>query len=139
MVELERCVDERRETGLRLSDVDFESLVVDVLDGLPEQILDMLDNVDVVIENWPSREQLEEAGLHGSETLFGLYEGVPLTARDSGYFLIPPDKITIFKGPIEQSCRTRDEIAEQVRITVIHEVAHHFGIGEERLDELGWS
>ena len=124
---------------MRLSDVDFESLVVDVLDGLPEQILDMLDNVDVVIENWPSREQLEEAGLHGNETLFGLYEGVPLTARDSGYFLIPPDKITIFKGPIEQSCRTRDEIAEQVRITVIHEVAHHFGIGEERLDELGWS
>ena len=124
---------------MRLSDIDFESLVVDVLDGLPEQILDMLDNVDVVIENWPSRDQLEEAGLQRDETLFGLYEGVPLTARDSGYFLIPPDKITIFKGPIEQSCRTRDEIAEQVRITVIHEVAHHFGIGEQRLDELGWS
>lgn len=124
---------------MRLDDVVFESLVVDVLDGLPEQILDMLDNVDVVIENWPTREQLEEAGLEGDETLFGLYEGVPLTARDSGYFLVPPDKITIFKGPIERECRTHDEIAEQVRITVIHEVAHHFGIGEERLDELGWS
>jgi predicted Zn-dependent protease with MMP-like domain len=124
---------------LRLRDVDFESLVVDVLDELPEQILDMLDNVDVVIENWPTREQLEDAGLEGDETLLGLYEGVPLTARDSGYFLIPPDKITIFKGPIERECRTRDEIAEQVRITVIHEVAHHFGIGEARLDELGWS
>ena len=99
----------------------------------------MLDNVDVVIENWPSRDQREEAGLQRDETLFGLYEGVPLTARDSGYFLIPPDKITIFKGPIEQSCRTRDEIAGQVRITVVHEVAHHFGIGEERLEELGWS
>ena len=124
---------------MRLSDVDFESLIVDVLDDLPEQILEMLDNVDVVIENWPSRDQREEAGLQRDETLFGLYEGVPLTARDSGYFLIPPDKITIFKGPIEQSCRTRDEIAGQVRITVVHEVAHHFGIGEERLEELGWS
>lgn len=124
---------------MRLRDVDFESLVVDVLDELPEEILDMLDNVDVVIENWPTREQLEDAGLEGGETLFGLYEGVPLTARDSGYFLIPPDKITIFKGPIERECQTRDEIAEQVRITVIHEVAHHFGIGEARLDELGWS
>lgn len=124
---------------MRLTDAEFESLVVDVLDGLPEQILDMMDNVDVVIEAWPSRDQLEEAGLGNGGTLFGLYEGVPLTARDGGYFLIPPDKITIFQGPIERSCSTRDELAEQVRITVIHEVAHHFGIGEERLDELGWS
>ena len=124
---------------MRLTDDEFETLVVDVLDELPEPILAMLDNVDVVIEAWPSRAQLDEAGLEPGGTLFGLYEGVPLTARDSGYFLIPPDKITIFKGPIERSCRSRDEVAEQVRITVIHEVAHHFGIGEERLDELGWS
>lgn len=128
-----------KDVKLRLTDDVFESLVVDVLDELPEQILEMLDNVDVVIEAWPSPEQLEEAGLGTEGTLYGLYEGVPLTARDGGYFLIPPDKITIFKGPIEQTCRTREEVAEQVRITVIHEVAHHFGIGEERLEELGWS
>lgn len=124
---------------MRLTDAEFESLVVDVLDGLPEQILDKMNNVDVVIEAWPSRDQLERAGVRGRGTLFGLYQGVPLTARDGGYFLIPPDKITIFQGPIERSCRTREQIAAQVRVTVIHEVAHHFGIGEERLDELGWS
>jgi predicted Zn-dependent protease with MMP-like domain len=99
----------------------------------------MLDNVDVVIETWPSRTQLDEAELEPGGTLLGLYEGVPLTARDGGYFLVPPDKITIFKGPIERMCRTRDEVATQVRVTVIHEIAHHFGIGEQRLDELGWS
>ncbi|MEZ4523981.1 MAG: metallopeptidase family protein [Thermomicrobiales bacterium] len=124
---------------MRLSDAAFEELVVDVLDSLPEQILNMMENVDVVIEDWPTSEQLQEAGIEGHGTLYGLYEGVPLTARDSGYFLIPPDKITIFKRPIERHHDSRDEIAEQVRITVIHEVAHHFGIGEDRLTELGWS
>ena len=124
---------------MRLDDDAFETLVIDVLDELPEPILNMMENVDVVIENRPTREQLEEAEVEPGGTLFGLYEGIPLTARDGGYFLVPPDKITIFKRPIELSCRTREEIAEQVRITVIHEVAHHFGIGEERLDELGWS
>lgn len=124
---------------MRLTDEAFETLVIDVLDGLPELILTKMENVDVVIEDWPSPDQMEEAGLDEGGTLYGLYEGVPLTARDSGYFLIAPDKITIFKRPIESTCDSRDEIAEQVRITVIHEIAHHFGIGEERLAELGWS
>jgi predicted Zn-dependent protease with MMP-like domain len=126
-------------TGMRIPAEAFEELVVEVLDTLPEEILAMLDNVDVVIEDWPTHDQLDQADIEAGGTLYGLYEGVPLTARDGGYFLIPPDKITIFKRPIEQSCRTAEEIAEQVRITVIHEVAHHFGIGEERLDELGWA
>ena len=117
----------------------FEELVVEVLDTLPEEILAMLDNVDVVIEDWPSLDQLDQAEIDAGHTLYGLYEGVPLTARDGGYFLVAPDKITIFKRPIEQDCRSADEIADQVRITVIHEVAHHFGIGEQRLAELGWS
>jgi len=124
---------------LRLSEAEFEELVVDVLDDLPEQILNKMENVDVVIEDWPSGEHKDEAGIDDGGTLYGLYEGVPLTARDGGYFLIAPDKITIFKRPIETTCNSREEIAEQVRITVIHEVAHHFGIGEERLAELGWS
>ncbi len=126
-------------SNVRLPDEAFEELVVNVLDELPEEILKMLDNVEVVIEDLPTHDQLDEADVEAGETLFGLYEGVPLTARDSGYFLIAPDKITIFKIPIEQHCRTEQEIAEQVRITVIHEVAHHFGIGERRLAELGWS
>lgn len=123
---------------MRLTESDFEQLVVDVLDSLPESLLNMIDNVDVVIEPRPSREQLERMGIENG-TLFGLYEGVPLTMRDSGYSIVPPDKITIFQRTIEQECSTAEEVAEQVRITVIHEVAHHFGIDEDRLDELGWS
>lgn len=74
---------------------------------------------------------------HG--TLFGLYEGIPLTMRDSSYSIVAPDKITIFQRTIEQACSSAEEVADQVRTTVIHEVAHHFGIGEAKLEELGWS
>lgn len=123
---------------MRLTEDEFEQLVVDVLDSLPESLLNVFDNVDVVIEPRPTREQLKNMGItHG--TLFGLYEGVPLTMRDSGYSIVAPDKITIFQRVIENACSSRDQIADQVRTTVIHEVAHHFGIGEEKLDELGWS
>lgn len=123
---------------MRLSATEFEQLVVDALDSLPESILELLDNVDVVIEQQPSREQLEYSGFKGG-TLLGLYEGIPLTGRTSGYFLVAPDKITIFQRPIEQICRNRQEVADQVRTTVIHEIAHHFGIDEDRLEELGWA
>ena len=123
---------------MRLTESEFEQLVVDVLDSLPEELLNMIDNVDVVIESRPTREQLDYAGV-SSGSLFGLYEGIPLTMRDSGYSIVAPDKITIFQRVIEQACSSADEIADQVRTTVIHEVAHHFGIGEEKLDELGWS
>jgi predicted Zn-dependent protease with MMP-like domain len=123
---------------VRIPEDEFEQLVVDVLDSLPDDLLRMLDNIDVVIEQRPTREQLKRLDLEGG-LLFGLYEGIPLTERDSGYFLVPPDKITIFQRSIERVSANRDEIADQVRKTVIHEVAHHFGIGEERLDELGWS
>ena len=122
---------------MRLSEDEFEQLVVDVLDSMPQELLDLLNNVDVVIEPSPTRAQLESVGLTRG-TLFGLYEGVPLTQRNSAYSIVAPDKITIFKRPIERACANRDEIADQVRTTVIHEVAHHFGIDEERLDELGW-
>lgn len=123
---------------MRLTESEFEQLVVDVLDSLPESLLNVIDNVDVVIEPRPSRAQLDRMGItRGS--LFGLYEGIPLTERDGGYSIVAPDKITIFQRVIEGACSNEDELAEQVRTTVIHEVAHHFGIGEEKLDELGWS
>ena len=123
---------------MRLTEHEFEQLVVDVLDSLPESLLNVIDNVEVVIEPQPSRVQLDRMGItRGS--LFGLYEGIPLTMRDSGYSIVAPDKITIFQRVIENACSSEEEIAEQVRTTVIHEVAHHFGIGEEKLDELGWS
>jgi predicted Zn-dependent protease with MMP-like domain len=121
-----------------MTETEFEELVIAALDTLPENLLEMMDNIDVTIERLPSRQQMRRAGIR-SGTLLGLYEGIPLTARSSSsYSLVVPDKITIFQRPIEAICSTHEEIVAQVRKTVIHEVAHHFGIGEERLRELGW-
>ncbi|HMM41324.1 MAG TPA: metallopeptidase family protein [Thermomicrobiales bacterium] len=123
---------------MRLSHDEFEDLVVAALDSLPEDLLELMENVDVTIERWPSRDQLDDAGIRRG-SLLGLYQGIPLTERhSSSYNLVMPDKITIFQRPIEQMCSTQDEIVDQVRKTVVHEVAHHFGIGEETLRELGW-
>ncbi len=123
---------------LQLSETEFEELVVAALDTLPEDLLQLMNNIEVTVDRTPSRQQMRRVGLrHGS--LLGLYEGIPLTARNSSsYSLVMPDKITIFQRPIEGICSTHKEIVAQVRKTVIHEVAHHFGIGEERLRELGW-
>lgn len=124
---------------MRLSEQDFEELVIAALDTLPEDLLDLMNNVEVTVESVPSREQMRSVGISRG-TLLGLYEGIPLTQRhSSSYSIVMPDKITIFQRPIERICATHDDIVHQVRQTVIHEVAHHFGIGEERLDELGWS
>jgi predicted Zn-dependent protease with MMP-like domain len=120
---------------MRVSFETFERLVIKALDSLPGPILSHLDNVEVVIEDWPSAEQLEEAGGNG-DTLLGLYEGVPHIDRTSGYGMVAPDKITIFRGPILQEAESADEVEEVVRDTVIHEIAHHFGISDERLIEI---
>ena len=118
----------------------FAGLVADALDSLPEEFLARMENVEVLIEEWPSRDDLEAAGLEpGARTsLLGLYHGVPLTRRGSGYSALP-DRITIYQKPIERICGEHDaEIREQVRHTVIHEIAHYYGISDERLDELGY-
>lgn len=115
----------------------FEELVAQALAELPDQFQRRLDNVDVVVETWPSRRQLAHFNLGPSGTLFGLYEGVPLSKRTRGYGLVPPDRITIFQGPIEAVCRTPGAIRKKVRDVVVHEIAHHFGIDDGRLKELG--
>lgn len=115
----------------------FETLVAEALDSLPPDIRQMLDNVEVVVESHPSPAQLRRLGLGPRGTLFGLYEGVPLTRRNSGYNLVLPDKITIFRKPIEAYCRSDEQVRQVVRRTVLHELAHHFGISDERLRELG--
>jgi len=115
---------------------EFERLVAEALGDLPEEFQERLDNVDVVVAANPTRDQMEKAGIGPYQTLFGLYEGVPLTKRDRGYHLVLPDKITIFQRPMEAVCRTDGEIRNLVRETVMHEIAHHFGIGDERLGEL---
>jgi predicted Zn-dependent protease with MMP-like domain len=116
---------------------EFEQLVIETLDSLPEDIRQMLDNVEVTVANRPTLHDLEGAGLRPGQLLFGLYQGVPLTRRTSHYGLILPDKITIYQKPIEQVRRTRSAVRAQVRRTVLHELAHHFGLSDERLRELG--
>ncbi len=104
----------------------FEELVADALDEVPEKLMAMLDNVVILIDD-------EE-----DPDLLGLYEGYALTSRTSQYSGVLPDRITIFRRPTLRMCRSEEEVVEQVRITVVHEIAHHFGIEEERLHELGW-
>lgn len=121
-----------------LNEEEFEQLVVDALATLPKEILDRLDNVAITVQDWPTRAQLYSANVPPGSTLFGLYEGVPLTRRTSHYGLVPPDRITIFRGPLTRYRRTPESIAEQVRKTVIHEIAHHFGMDEGRIRGLGY-
>jgi predicted Zn-dependent protease with MMP-like domain len=105
----------------------FEEMVVTALDGLPEELGQLMRNVAVTVEHGA-----------GPPGLLGLYEGIPLTSRTSQYAGVLPDRITIYRQAICAICRTEQEVADQVRRTVIHEIAHHFGIDDNRLSELGW-
>ncbi len=106
----------------------FEEMVSDAIESLPEEFRAATDNVAVMV-----------ADRAPSGNLFGLYEGIPLTRRSGGYLMTTPDRITIFQGTISEHCDTEDQVADRVRITVVHEFAHHFGIGDDRLLELGWA
>ena len=114
----------------------FEQLVLEALRQIPDELMAYLDNVDVVVEDWPAQDQLAGHLIGPGERLLGLYEGVPLTEREE-YGMVLPDKITLFQGEIEAVCSNREEVVEEIRQTVVHEVAHHFGIDDERLHELG--
>jgi predicted Zn-dependent protease with MMP-like domain len=105
----------------------FEQMVATALDSLPEDLGEMMRNVAVLVEPGP-----------GPRGLLGLYEGIPLTSRTTGYAGVLPDRITIYQQAICAICHSQAEVIEQVRRTVIHEVGHHFGISDERLRELGW-
>ena len=106
----------------------FSELVADALDGIPPELGRYMDNVAVFIDDH-----------NRSGRLFGLYEGIPLTKRENYGGLAMPDRITIYRRTICGACHTEDEVVHQVRVTVIHEVAHHFGIDDARLSELGWA
>ena len=116
--------------------LDFYELVERALEGLPPELSRLLDNVAIVVDDWPEYSTPLVSG-EPEDTLYGLYEGVPLTERGAGYFGVLPDKVTIFRGPLERDF-AKDELEEQVRITVVHEIAHYFGFEEEQLEELGW-
>ncbi len=116
--------------------LDFYELVERALEGLPPELSALLENVAIVVDDWPDFSTPLVAE-DPEDTLYGLYEGVPLTERGSSYYGVMPDTITIFRGPLERDFG-RDALEDQVRVTVVHEIAHHFGFDEERLEELGW-
>ncbi len=111
----------------RVSSEEFDDLVSAALDDIPPELARAMDNVAVFVEDEPPE-----------DGLLGLYEGVPLTERASSYAGVLPDRITIYRRPIRAISTDAADIVQQVRITVVHELAHHFGIDDDRLDELGW-
>jgi predicted Zn-dependent protease with MMP-like domain len=104
---------------------------------LPPELLRRVENVDIVVEVRPTAHDKKAAGIGPGHTLLGLYPGIPLTERGSNYNLVGPDKISIYQEPIEEMCEDDEQIVEQVRKTVLHELGHYFGISDDRLDELG--
>jgi predicted Zn-dependent protease with MMP-like domain len=112
----------------------FERLVRKAIDSLPPGVHLMMENVEIVVEDEPTLEQRGE----GEDGPLGLYEGIPHEDRGSSYNMILPDKITIFRGPLERATNTPSELFAEVRATVIHEVAHHFGMDEWQIAELGY-
>jgi len=135
--------ESRSREGGMLSDSQFEELVGEALDDLPPFFQAQMDNIVVLVEKWPSRRVLREMDVPPGDTLLGLYRGVPLTERTHAYNLVAPDTITLFQGPIEAAAASWDEgeyfdrVREEVWHTVVHEIAHHFGIDDDRLHELG--
>jgi predicted Zn-dependent protease with MMP-like domain len=114
---------------VQLSEAEFEDLVADGHDRIPSGLAAMSATVDVLVEAEPPADDPE---------LLGLYVGTPLTDRDSGYTFRPPDQIFVYRGPLLRMCEDADDLAEEIAITVVHEVAHHFGIDDEQLHEWGW-
>lgn len=120
-----------------LSDEEFDILITRAMDELPQEYIKGLENVAIVMADTPSEEQVVKMKLReGRKILLGLYEGIPLTQRGSGYTFVLPDKITLFKHSILQVVRNEDELFEQIKRTLWHEIAHYYGLGHGRIHEL---
>lgn len=117
----------------KLSRSEFEKIVNEGINSIPENFLEKMNNVAIIIESEPTASQLRKLKIRPGWTLFGLYEGVPQAARGNNYSAVLPDKITIFQRPIENAARNEKEIREIVKNTVWHEIAHHFGMDEQRV------
>lgn len=122
---------------MRYSSSDFERLVSQALDTLPEWVQEYMNNIVIIVEPWPNASQLQAVEIPPGKTLLGLYQGIPLTRRGRGYQLVPPDRISLFQGPLESFADNELAIKQLIRRTVIHEIAHHFGFSEAKLTELG--
>lgn len=126
----------RRPPGPSFGQSFFERALERAIDGLPGPLRGLLDQVAIVVDDVPSREQRRTAGLLPGETLYGLYEGVPPTEYAADWVAVP-NKITLFREPLEDDFDDPIELAEQIRLTLVHELAHHAGFDEDRLEELG--
>lgn len=115
----------------------FEHLVAQALDELPQEFQEKLDNVEVTVEDWPDRETLRLAGVRHPASLLGFYHGIPQTKRTHNYGLVLPDKISIYQRPIEMRCHTPEEVRSAIHRVLRHELAHHFGLSDDRLREIG--
>lgn len=115
----------------------FADLAAEAIEDLPDFFRERLDNVEIVVEDWPDPHTMRVAGVRSPYGLLGFYHGVPLTERTTHYGLVAPDKISIYRRPIEAQCRSAAELREMVRHVVLHELAHHFGIDDDRLREIG--
>lgn len=112
-----------------MSREEFEQCVDDALDSIPEDLIALIDNCVVLVEDEAPDDEPD---------LLGLYDGIPITERDSGYAGVLPDRIFIYRGNLLEMCSDREELIDEIHITVVHEIAHHFGIDDERLHELGY-
>jgi len=115
----------------------FEQLVAEAWNALPETFREKLENVEVVVEEWPDPETMRRAGVRYRFQLLGFYHGVPLTGRTHNYAMVLPDKISIYRQPIMMRCRNWNDVARMVQRVLRHEVGHYFGLSDERLRELG--
>ena len=123
---------------MRWSLTEFEEIVAQAVDDLPEWVRAHMDNVAITVASWPSPEQQKRLEGGESQLLLGLYEGVPLTRRGGGYHLVPPDRITLFQGPLEWIARDDRALVQLIRRTIVHELAHHFGFSEDHIRDLGY-
>ena len=120
-----------------LSPDAFLELVEDALDKLPQAVHDAIDNVEVMTQEWPSPEQMNDTEGEDRYGILGLYEGIPLTDR-SNYSIVLPDKVTLFQRPLESICANVQELAHEVQVTLVHELAHHLGWGDEEIHRRGF-
>lgn len=121
---------------MTIEDKDFEKIINEAMDELPKEYIERLNNVAITYEDEPTSEQRQKLKLHCNQTLFGLYEGIPLTKRNSGYSLVLPDKITIFKLPILAVASNMDDVKKQTKRTLWHEIAHFYGLDHDRIHAL---
>jgi predicted Zn-dependent protease with MMP-like domain len=121
---------------MRIPPEEFEALVEQAMEGLPEEFAELIENVAVLVEEEPDPEDLEALGMDPDDPeaeLLGLYQGVPLSERDTFYAGALPDRVILYRGPILRACRNRRDVIREVRDTLVHEIGHHFGMSEDEM------